>query len=62
MSGKRIDAELLDHAEHGVEFQFLHEGTMAYARRWILRAEAVNESTTKRAELEQQGWSEPPHS
>ena len=28
--GKRIDAELLFHAEHGVEIQFLHEGVMAY--------------------------------
>ena len=25
-NGKRVDAELLFHAEHGVEIQFIHEG------------------------------------
>jgi len=55
--GKRIDAELLFHAEYGVEIQFLHEGVMAYGRRWTLRAQAVDEASAKRAELEGQGWS-----
>lgn len=55
-NGKRIDAELLFHAEHGVEIQFLHEGVMAYGRRWMLRAEAVREADAKRTELERQGW------
>jgi hypothetical protein len=55
-AGKRIDAELLFHAEHGVEIQFLHEGVMAYGRRWTLQAQAIQEAGTKRAELEGHGW------
>lgn len=55
-NGKRIDAELLFHAEYGVEIQFLHEGLMAYGRRWMLRVQAVEEAATKRAELESLGW------
>jgi hypothetical protein len=43
-AGKRIDAELLFHGEHGVEIQFLHDGVMAYGRRWRLRAKAVSTS------------------
>jgi hypothetical protein len=55
-NGKRIDAELMFHAEYGVEIQFLHEGVMAYGCWWTLRAQAVSEATEKRAELEAQGW------
>jgi hypothetical protein len=55
-AGKRIDAELLFHAEHGVEIQFLYEGVMAYGRRWTLRAQAIQEASEKRAELEGEGW------
>ena len=54
--GKRIDADLLFQAEHGVEIQFLHQGVMAYGRRRTLRAEAIHEAASKRVELEQQGW------
>jgi hypothetical protein len=36
-NGKRIDAELMFHAEYGVEIQFLHERVMAYGR-WISTA------------------------
>lgn len=56
-NGKRIDAELLFHAEYGVEIQFLHEGVMAYGRRWTLREQAAHEAASKRSELEQQGGS-----
>ena len=55
-NGKRIDAELLYHAEYGVEVQFLHEGVMAYRRRWTLPGQAVEEASAKRAELQQAGW------
>jgi hypothetical protein len=55
-NGKQIDAELLFHAEHGVEIQFLHEGVMAYGRRWTLRAEALDQAGQKRIELQRQGW------
>jgi hypothetical protein len=55
-AGKRIDEELLFHAEYGVEIQFLHEAVMAYGRRWTLRAQAIEEANAKRAEFEGQGW------
>jgi len=55
-SGTRIDAELLFHAEDGVEIQFLHEGIVAYARRWPLRAQAVKEGDTQRQRLMAEGW------
>src|SRR5205823_5438799 len=55
-NGKRIDAELIFYAEYGVEVQFLHEGVMAYGRRWTHREQAVHEANSKRAELEQQEW------
>ena len=29
---------------------------MAYGRRWALRAQAIDEASAKRTELEQQGW------
>ena len=57
-SGKRVDDELLFHDEQAVEIQFLHEGVMAYGRRWTLRASAVEEAATKRVALELQGWAE----
>jgi hypothetical protein len=56
-NGKRIDAELMFHGKYSVTIQFLHEGVMAYRRRWTMRADAVREATSKRDELEQQGWS-----
>lgn len=55
-NGKRIEAEMLYHAEYGVEIQCLHEGVMRYGRRWTLRAQAVEEAATMRVELESQGW------
>lgn len=56
-NGKRIDAELMFHAEYGVEIQFLYEGVMAYGRRWTLRAQAIQEANDKLAELTAEGWS-----
>jgi hypothetical protein len=55
-NGKRIDAELLYHAEYGVEIQFLHEEVMVYGRRWALRAQGIEEANARRVELEKQGW------
>jgi len=43
-AGERIDAELHYLAEHGVKIQFLHEGVMAYGRRWTRRAQAIQEA------------------
>lgn len=49
-NGKRIDAELMFHGEYGVKIQFLHEGVMAYGRRWTLREQAVQGAWTKARE------------
>ena len=56
---KRVDAELLYQSEHGVEVQFLLEGVMAYAHRWPLRAQAVQEADEQRARLLREGWKVP---
>ncbi len=58
--GRRVEAELLDHGQHGVEVQFLHEGLMAYARRWRSRALALAEADDERVRLMRDGWKEPP--
>jgi hypothetical protein len=57
--GKRVDAELLFHAEHGVEVQFLFEGVLAYGHRCVLRAQAVEEGDAHRRRLMREGWTEP---
>jgi hypothetical protein len=54
-NGKRIDAELLFHAEYGVEIQFLHESVMAYGRRWTLRAQAIDEAQSAPSSREMGG-------
>ena len=56
---RRVDAELLYQSEHGVEVHFLEEGVVAYARRWLMRAEAVQEANEHRARLLRQGWTMP---
>ena len=55
-NGKQIDAELRGHGEYGWECQFLHDGELAYGRRWNLRASALDEAEAKRQELERAGW------
>jgi hypothetical protein len=57
--GKRVDAELLFHNEHGVEVQFAHDGVMAYAHRFRLKADTVAEAAYHRVRLEREGWSGP---
>ena len=54
--GKQVDAELLFHNEYGVEVQLAHEGVMAYARRFALKADAVAEADHHRARLTREGW------
>lgn len=53
---KRVDAELLFQAEVGVEVQFLHEGVMAYAQRFTIRAQALEEAERQRKRLMREGW------
>jgi hypothetical protein len=55
-NGKQIDAELLYHADHRVEIQFVHEGVMAYGRRWTLREQAIQEASARKLELEALDW------
>ena len=57
--GKRVDAELLFHGEHGVEVQFLHEDVMAYGHAFTLRAQAVQEAEHHRQRLTREGWKLP---
>ena len=58
-AAKRVDAELLYQSEHGVEVRFLLEGVIAYAHRWPLRAQAVQEADEQRARLLREGWTVP---
>jgi hypothetical protein len=47
--GKRVDAELLFHGEsYGWECQFLHDGVMAKARRFVLKVLALEEAEAQR--------------
>lgn len=57
--GKRVDAELMFHGEYGVEAQFLHEGVMAYGRRFPLRELALQEAEEHRQRLIGEGWTAP---
>jgi hypothetical protein len=58
-AGRRVDADLLFQAEAGVEVQFLHEGVMAYAHRFTLRAQAAEEAERQRERLSGEGWTAP---
>ena len=46
---KRVGAELLYQSEHGVEGAVSPRGVMAYAHRWPLRAQAIQEADEQRA-------------
>jgi hypothetical protein len=54
--GKRVDAELLFHGEsYGWECQFLHDGVMAKAQRFVLKALALEEAEAPRQRLIAEG-------
>lgn len=55
-SGRRMDAELRYHGEHGVEIQFFYKAEFYQSRRWNTKAEALAEAEEKRRELEREGW------
>jgi hypothetical protein len=57
--GKRVDAELPFHGEHGVEVQCLYDGVMAYGHRFVLREQAVAEGEVHRRRLMREGWTVP---
>lgn len=56
---RQVDAELLFHAEDGVEVQFLFQGVMAHAQRYVLRAQAADEAEFHRQRLIREGWTAP---
>ncbi len=56
---KRDDAELLFHAELGVEVQCSYDGSMAYGQRFVLREQAVAEGEVHRRRLMREGWTVP---
>jgi hypothetical protein len=56
--GKRVDAELLFQGEsYGWECQFLHDGVMA--KRFVLKALALEEAEARRQRLTAEGWDVP---
>jgi hypothetical protein len=58
--GKQVDAELRGMRRVGWECQFLHNGELAYGRRWVTRANALAEAEEKRRELSSKGWQSGP--
>jgi hypothetical protein len=54
---RRVDCELRFHGEsYGWECQCLHDGTLAYGRRFVLRAHALDEAEANRQRLIAEGW------
>ena len=51
-----MECVLLGHAEYGWEVRLMNDGGELYARRWIMRAEALTEADELRRELEHNGW------
>jgi hypothetical protein len=57
--GKQVDCELKRHGEYGVEILFFIRGEFLHSR-WFDRPEfAMVEASTRRSELEGDGWSSP---
>ena len=54
-TGSRLARSYTDTASGGWECQFLHNGELAYSRRWVSWADALAESEEKRQELEGEG-------
>ncbi len=56
-NGHQVDCELRFHGEsYGWECQCLTDGELAYGRRFVLRALALEEAEAQRARLQQAGW------
>ena len=56
---RRIDAELLNQGEAGVEVQFILNGELARSWRFPSRAGALGEADAQRARLLSAGWTAP---
>jgi hypothetical protein len=58
-NGREVDCELRFHGEsYGWECQCLHDGDLAYGRRFPLRAHALEEAEAHRQRLLALGWVE----
>jgi hypothetical protein len=56
-AGRRIECELRFHGEsYGWEAQFLYGGELAYGRRFVLKAGALEEAEAQRERLSAEGW------
>ena len=56
-SERRVDCELRFHGEsYGWECQCLHNGELAYGRRFLLRAHALEEAEAYRQRLLGESW------
>jgi hypothetical protein len=58
----RLDAELRDHGQYGVELQLLREGVLIYGHRYDHRDFALDEAAGCRRLYEKDGWNETPTS
>ncbi|MFI5302508.1 MAG: hypothetical protein ACHREM_30835 [Polyangiales bacterium] len=57
-NGHRVDCELKFHGDsYGWECQCLYDGELAYGRRFLVRAQAIEEAETHRTRLLAEGWS-----
>jgi hypothetical protein len=53
--GRRLDGELRDHGEWGVEVQVFREGEFLYGRRWATRALSLEEADKQKARYLREG-------
>ena len=55
-SGRRFEYELHGRGEYGWECQFLEQGDLTFARRFDLRAQALEWAELERQDRERDGW------
>jgi hypothetical protein len=56
-NGRQVDCELRFHGEsYGWECQCLYNGDLGYGRRFVLRADALEEAESQRRRLLNEGW------
>jgi hypothetical protein len=51
-----IDASVLEDGEAGVELRLVLNGELMYVRRWPTHDLALEDASSRRAELEREGW------
>ena len=59
-NGRQVDCELRSHGEpYGWETQFLLDGELRYAQRFVTYAAALGEAENQRRRLMNEGWTPP---